>query len=100
MKTSIWGAPKFMVKMLPVSKLDTDFSYDQSKILIYQIKDSRGNLVAIIRDNNLLKKVFFKRFSYIKPRRTEDNVLLLFDLVQFLKSIQNNWITEKKQQAN
>ena len=55
MKTSICGAPKFMVKMLPVSKLDTDFSYDQSKILIYQIKDSRGNLVAIIRDNNLLK---------------------------------------------
>ena len=29
----LYGGPKFLVKMLPFSKLDTDFLYDQSKML-------------------------------------------------------------------
>ena len=48
----LYGGPKFLVKMLPISKLETDLLYDQSKTLINQIKDSGVNLVAIICDNN------------------------------------------------
>ena len=56
------GGPKFLVKILHISKLDTDFLYDQTELLIDQIKDSRGNLVAIIYDNNRVNQAFFKRF--------------------------------------
>ena len=56
------GGPKFLVKMLPISKLDTDFLYDQSKMLIDQIKDSGGNLVAIICNNNRVNQAFSKDF--------------------------------------
>ena len=73
------GGPKFLVKMLPVSKLDTDFLYDQSKILMDQIKDSGGNfLVAIICDNNHVNQAFLKRFPCIPPWRTEGNVFLKY----------------------
>ena len=47
-------------------------------MLIGQIKDSGGNLVAIICDNNRVNQAFFKRFPCISPWRTED-VFLLFD---------------------
>ena len=93
------GGPNVLVKMLPISKLDTDFLFDQSKMLIDQIKNSEGKLVAIICDNNRVNQAFFKRFLYTSPGRTEDNVLI-FDFyflisLTFVKSIRNNWITEK-----
>ena len=92
----LYGGPKFLVKMLSISKLNTDFLYDQSKMLIYQIKDSGSNLVAIICDNNnRMNQAFFKRTPCISPWRKEDNVFLLFDFVHTVKSIWNNWITEK-----
>ena len=47
------------------SKLDTDFLYDQSKMLFDQIKDSAGNLLATICDNNRVNQAFFKRFPCI-----------------------------------
>ena len=47
----LYGGPKFLVEVLPIGKLDTDFLYDRSKMLIDQIKDSGGNLVATICDN-------------------------------------------------
>ena len=58
------GGPKFWVKMLPISKSDTDFLYNQSKLLVDQIKDSGGNLVAINSDNDRESQAFFKRFPY------------------------------------
>ena len=48
----LYGGPKFLVKMLPISKLDTDFLNNQSKMLIDQIEDSGGNLVDNNPDNN------------------------------------------------
>lgn len=91
----LYGGPKFLVKMLPVSKLDTDFLYNQSVMLIDQIKHSGGKLVAIICDNNRVNQAFFKKFPCSSPWKTENNVFLLFDFVHIIKSIRNNWITEK-----
>ena len=51
----LYGGPKFLVKMLAIRKLDTD---DQSKMLMDQIKDSGGNLAAIICDNNRVNEAF------------------------------------------
>ena len=95
MVVCLYGGPKFLVKMLPVNKLDTNFLYEQSEHLIKQIKENSGNLVAIRCDNNRVNQAFFKRFSCASPWRTEDNTFLLFDFVHILKSIRNNWITEK-----
>ena len=39
----LYGGPKLLVKMLLIGKLDTDFLYNKSKMLIDQIKDSGGN---------------------------------------------------------
>ena len=47
----LYGGPKVFVEVIPIGKLDTDFLYDRSKMLIDQIKDSGGNLVATICDN-------------------------------------------------
>ena len=51
MIVSLYGGPKVFVEVIPTGKLDTDFLYDRSKMLIDQIKDSGGNLVATICDN-------------------------------------------------
>ena len=91
----LYVGPKFLVKMLLISKLETDFLYDQGKMLIDQIKDSGGNLVAIICDNNRVNHAFPKRFPCISSWRTEKNVFLIFHFVHIAKSTQNNWITEK-----
>ena len=88
----------FWQRMLPISILDIDFLYDQSKTLMDQIKDSGGDLVAIICNNNRVNQAFLKKISCISPWKTEDNVFLLFDFVHIVKSIRNNWITKK--QAN
>ena len=51
--------------MLPISILDIDFLYDQSKTLMDQIKDSGGDLVAIICNNNRVNQAFLKKdFMY------------------------------------
>ena len=38
MMVCLYDGPKFLVKMLPISKLDTDFLYDQSKMLMIKSK--------------------------------------------------------------
>ena len=42
MLVCLYGGLKFLVKILPINILDTDFLYEQSKLLIDQIKDSEG----------------------------------------------------------
>ena len=91
----LYDGPKFWVKMLPISKSDTEFLYNQSKLLIDQIKDSGGNLVAINSDNDRVSQAFFKTFPYISLWRTKDNVFLLSDFAHIVTSTRNIWITEK-----
>ena len=78
--------------MLPVSKLNSDFLFEQSSFLSNNIQNAGGNLVAIICDNNRVNQAFFKRFSCSSPWRTVDNIFVLVDFVHILKSIRNNWI--------
>ena len=93
----LYGGPKLLVKTLTITRLDTNFLYDQSKMLIDQIKDCGGNLAAvIICDNNCVNPVFFKRIPCISLWRTEDNVFLLFDFIHIDKSIWNNWNSTKQ----
>ena len=60
----LYGEPKFLVKMLPISKLNINFLNDQDKILIDQINNSGSNLFAIICNNNHVNQAnFLKKVS-------------------------------------
>ena len=60
----LYGEPKFLVKMLPISKLNINFLNDQDKILIDQINNSGSNLFAIICNNNHVNQAnVFKKVS-------------------------------------
>ena len=78
----LYGGPKLLVKTLPITRLDTNFLYDQSKMLIDQIKDCGGNLAAvIICDNNCVNPVFFKRFHAF--RFGEQRATYFYFLISF-----------------
>ena len=53
----------------------------------------------VITDNNRTNQAFFKRFNTpeSKPWKTSDGIFLLCDYIHSLKSIRNNWLTEKTQ---
>ena len=55
--------------------------------------------MAVITDNNRTNQAFFKLFNTpeSKPWKTSDGIFLLYDYVHLLKSVRNNWITEKTQ---
>ena len=90
-----FGGPKFLFRMLPVHKLDTSFLREQTDNIIRSVNEVGGNIVAIVCDNNRVNQSFFKSFECVRPWLTTGGIFLLFDFVHILKSIRNNWITEK-----
>ena len=95
MLVSSFGGSSFLVKMLPVNKLDSTFLFEQTENLLRQIRHAGGEIIAIICDNNRVNQAFFKMFDLVSPWQTRDNIFLLFDFVHIVKSIRNNWLTEK-----
>ena len=91
----MFGGPQFIVKMLPVAKLDTTFLMEQTKLILKMLKKSSANPIVIVCDGNRVNQSLFKQFETIKPWRTCDDLFLLSDYVHILKNIRNNWITEK-----
>ena len=91
------GGPRFLVKMIPVSNLNATFLYDQVCQILEIIKSSSGTAMAVITDNNRTNQAFFKLFNTpeSKPWKTSDGIFLLYDYVHLLKSVKNNWLTEK-----
>ena len=64
-------------------------------MIIEQIKNLDGNVVAIVCDDNRTNQSFFRKFDCISPWLTADNIFLLYDYVHLIKCVRNNWITEK-----
>ena len=93
-----FGGPKFLYRMLPVYKLDTSFLREQADNIIRSINEVGGNIMAIVCDNNRVNQSFFKSFNCVRPWLTTSGIFLLFVFVHILKSIRNNWITEKTQE--
>ena len=95
MLVSPFGGPSFLVKMLPVWRLDANFMFEQTQLLLAHIKNAGGSTICIICDNNRVNQAFFKMFPLISPWKTNDNMFLLYDFIHILKNIRNNWLTEK-----
>jgi hypothetical protein len=96
----LFGGPTFIVKMLPVYKLNSDFQFDSVSSVIDSISAADGNVVAIICDNNKVNVKMFRRFHTVpdQPWLTTKGIFLLFDYVHIMKNVRNNWITEKCQE--
>ena len=93
----LYGGPTFLSKMLPVKNLNSQFIHEQISLTREAIQSSNGKVKVIICDNNRTNQKFFKTYNTLpnKPWLTNDDMFLLFDFVYLLKSIQNNWLTEK-----
>ena len=94
----MYGGPKFLCKMLPVKKLNADFLFEQTNILLENLKEAGAKVIAIVCDGNRVNQAFFKKFDTIFPWLTKDNLFLLFDYVHIFENIRNNWITEATQE--
>ena len=96
------AGPKFLIKMIPVSKLTSTFLYEQVCATLDIINSSFGIIIAIIADNNRTNQAFFKLFQTVEsnPWKTTDGLFLLFDYVLLIKSIRINWITEKMKELD
>ena len=96
----LFGGPTFIVCMIPVCCLDSDFQYEVVDSILGSISNANGSCVAIICDNNKVNVKFFSLFETLeeKPWLTKNNIFLLYDYVHIWKNIRNNWITEKTQE--
>ena len=98
----LFGGPTFLFKMVPVTKLDAKFLFDQVSDTLKLIRQVEGNPVAVICDGNRTNQAFFKLFKTVegKPWLTVDGMFLLFDFVHLVKNIRNNWLTEQSGELN
>lgn len=91
------GGPKFITKMLPVAKLNTQFLFQQVIQSVKSIENASGKVKVIICDGNRTNQSFFKNFETVpgSPWLTTEGIYLLYDYVHLIKNIRNLWITEK-----
>ena len=97
----LYGGPKFLTKMIPVSNLTSEFLFNQVHVTLSTLLELCSTLVkAIVCDGNRVNQQFFKMFmtSPGKPWLTKSGTYLLFDYVHLLKNIRNLWLTEKTQE--
>ena len=97
MAVCLHGGPAFLTKMLPVASLKAEFIREQIDATKDIITSSGGAVTAVVCDNNRVNQNFVKSHDTVsgKPWLTTDGVFLLFDYVHIIKSIRNNWLTEK-----
>ena len=95
---TLFGGPRFLLRMLQVGALDSTFLFEETQNVIDSVKNAGGRVISIISDNNRVNQACFKCFDQVKPWLTKEGIYLLFDFVHILKSIRNNWITERTQE--
>ena len=80
---TFYGGPEFLLRMLPVSGLDAIFPFEETI----------NNSVYRMQVGIYFNKAFLTVSNVPMTHR-----YLQFDFVHILKSIRNNWITEKTQE--
>ena len=83
----LYGGPKFLSKMLPISKLNSKFLIDQVDTTTQAISSGGGKVKAVICDGNRTNQAFFKFYKTEpeKPWVCQRGIHLLFDYVHLLK---------------
>ena len=73
MVVCMYSGPKFLCKMLPVKELNANFLFEQTNILLENLKEAGAKVIAIVSDGNRVNQAFFKKFVTIFPWLTKDN---------------------------
>ena len=63
----MFGGPKFLCKMLPVKELSADFLFEQTNVLLENLKEAGANVCAIVCDGNRVNQAFYKKFDANHP---------------------------------
>lgn len=93
----------FVVRLVPVFSLTTEFLYDQLCRIIKIVHAHNSRVLALICDNAAVNRSCFKRFHMNSdepwlgqnPCHSESTIFLLHDSVHILKCVRNNWLSEK-----
>ena len=56
----VFGGPKFLCKLLPVKELNADFLFEQTNVLLENLKEAGANVCAIVCDGNRVNQAFYK----------------------------------------
>ena len=82
------GGPSFLIKMIPVAKLNSKFLYKQLQNTEENIEKARGSVKAIISDGNRVNSTCFQKYATLpeKPWVTDAVVFLLLTLFIFWKA--------------
>ena len=101
MVVCLYGGPRFLSKMLPVANLNADFVKTEIGETIENIIAANGEVKVLICDGNRVNQRYFKMFATIssKPWLSESGLFLLFDFVHLIKSLRNNWLTDKTKEV-
>ena len=88
MISCMFGGPTFVLKMLPIAKLNSPFLYEQIGLTIDAINQSSALVKAVICDGNRNNQAFFRLFDTDsqQPWLTKGGVYLLYDFVRLLKN--------------
>jgi hypothetical protein len=83
------GGPSFLAKMIPVTKLTSNFLNEQTEMIMEAITEAGGTVRALICNNNRTNQALFRKIPTIanKPWRTAQDVFLLYDYVHIIKNI-------------
>jgi len=106
MVSSIRSDHKLVVGMFPVKKMDSEFLFGVTKIVIENLCRAGYDVVSVISDNNRINRKMFSMLTegtestyfITNPINPEKNIYLLFDSVHLLKSIRNNGLNVKNPQ--
>ena len=77
------GGPIFLLKMIPVSKLNAEFLREKDYQTIYNIEAGSAKVKSIISDGNRINQSFSNQFKTIegKPWWSVDGTYLLYDYI-------------------
>ena len=72
---SLNGGPKFLTKLIPISKLISTFLFEQIVLTVQAIISVPGDVKAIICDGNQVNQAFLKLYPTLPEKLwlTEDN---------------------------
>ena len=63
MISCMFGGPQFLSKILPISRLNSQFLHNQVQLSLEDINHAGGNVKAIICDGNRNNQALFKMFA-------------------------------------
>ena len=93
MISSLHGGPKFLLKIIPVAKLNAEFLREKVYETMYNIEAAYSKVKAIISDGNRINQFFFlnnlQQYKESIGCQLLEPINLLYDYVHLIKNIRN-----------